>query len=734
MGDTEEIVMTAAKRDSSAIMRLERMFNSEIDQNKVHHVCGGPYKGILINKAASDLDDVEPAEGRLEFLAYLVNEDNDNQALQDYWKLRFWFRGKADGIVKKKTFTDYFQELMNPSNFPKNYIGFIKKALVLLRAYPVIKRVELEVQQTHEPSPDDEESLPPIRSFTSVFTPAAYSYYFIPEVPINNKTFLTFMIKAAGDAHIALSAVYSDVDRKTVEIVIGTDGNTKSMIRDGAMGQLKSEAITMNVLNEKEFRYFWISWADHHIEVGRGAQYGYGRFLHWHIPPHRQFHINCLAVTTGKMSRGQWEFAELLDAEKDFGKEAKKNRVKHSLLWIAKKQRMLQCLEDAYPNTVYIADLLKQSKIKQSDMIPAVVMLKDLQKKGLMKEVEEGHWMRIQSGGEVVNDHEIKIVEDLPTLTGHEQPTIAIITSLYCEKLAVDAMIEDKTTYVKYKTEGDSQVYTIGRIGGFKVVSTKLAKIAGSTQAAKISAENTITRLLGTFSRVERVLLVGVGGAVPDYRDGSKHIRLGDVVVSLPSSRSKALYIQCKKVEKMMRADGYTYSLKEWYCKDQTLQNTASSLRDIIQCNPHVTRPWETFMEEAGESLNTEDSNFHRPSFKKDKLFYTNPDGTVVQIEHPTPEFGYREGHPNIRYGIIAGGKLVARTEHLRKSFAQQYAVRAFDGEFDGVFESLEGNRNESFLIIRGMADYQDGSKKEWQPYAALAAASYMKALITALP
>lgn len=45
--------MTAAKRDSSAIMRLERMFNSEIDQNKVHHVCGGPYKGILINKAAS---------------------------------------------------------------------------------------------------------------------------------------------------------------------------------------------------------------------------------------------------------------------------------------------------------------------------------------------------------------------------------------------------------------------------------------------------------------------------------------------------------------------------------------------------------------------------------------------------------------------------------------------------------------------------------------------------------
>lgn len=39
---------------------------------------------------------------------------------QDYWTLRFWFRGQAEGVVKKKTFTDYFQELMNPSSFPKS--------------------------------------------------------------------------------------------------------------------------------------------------------------------------------------------------------------------------------------------------------------------------------------------------------------------------------------------------------------------------------------------------------------------------------------------------------------------------------------------------------------------------------------------------------------------------------------------------------------------------------------
>jgi hypothetical protein len=68
----------------------------------------------------------------------------------------------------------------------------------------------------------------------------------------------------------------------------------------------------------------------------------------------------------------------------------------------------------------------------------------------------------------------VKIVNNMPRLTGYNQPTIAVITSLYCEKLAVDALIDDKTTFVKYQTEGESQVYTVGKIGKHKIVSTKL--------------------------------------------------------------------------------------------------------------------------------------------------------------------------------------------------------------------------------------------------------------------
>jgi len=49
-------------------------------------------------------------------------------------------------------------------------------------------------------------------------------------------------------------------------------------------------------------------------------------------------------------------------------------------------------------------------------------------------------------------------VKQMPTQTEGRKPTIAIITSKYYEKLAVDSMMEDKTTFVRYKTEGPSFV------------------------------------------------------------------------------------------------------------------------------------------------------------------------------------------------------------------------------------------------------------------------------------
>ncbi|CAC5425807.1 unnamed protein product [Mytilus coruscus] len=219
-----------------------------------------------------------------------------------------------------------------------------------------------------------------------------------------------------------------------------------------------------------------------------------------------------------------------------------------------------------------------------------------------------------------------------------------------------------------------------------------------------------------TFSKVQHVFLVGVGGSVPDYEDASKHVRLGDIVVSLPSQERSCLYVHCQKVEHTLRTDEYQFNSKHWACADDTLQKVVEKIRKVTDSLSDKERPWDIYLEEASERLKAEESN-----------------GTVVEVQHPSGDRNYVEGRTNVRFGAISNGMNIAKDGKLRKTFARLYGIKAYDLDTEAILESLDGNRNESFLIIRGIADYADGSRKEWQPYSAMAAAAYMKTLIMAL-
>ncbi len=150
-----------------------------------------------------------------------------------------------------------------------------------------------------------------------------------------------------------------------------------------------------------------------------------------------------------------------------------------------------------------------------------------------------------------------------------------------------------------------------------------------------------------------------------------------------------------------------------------------------------MTPPWQRHIEQGLQALNAEESSFSRPSIRRDKL-YAWIDGERVQVEHPAaPKIGpHVEGVTRIRYGAIASGKFVSRNEKLRYDFARRHEVLAFDSDDTATcLDAVLGSRKESFILIRGSADYLDGSRlKEWQPYAALAAAAFMKSLVCALP
>ena len=95
----------------------------------------------------------------------------------------------------------------------------------------------------------------------------------------------------------------------------------------------------------------------------------------------------------------------------------------------------------------------------------------------------------------------------------------------------------------------------------------------------------------------------------------------------------------------------------------------------------------------------------------------------------------HREGEPVLRNGAIGAGKPIIKDDMLRQDFTLRHQCVAMDTEFDQVIESIRGNRKDSFVFIRGICDYLDGTKNvTWQPYAALSAAAFMRSVIESLP
>ncbi|EZA46626.1 uncharacterized protein LOC105287270 isoform X4 [Ooceraea biroi] len=391
-------------------------------------------------------------------------------------------------------------------------------------------------------------------------------------------------------------------------------------------------------------------------------------------------------------------------------------------------EKVLELIESAYPNPVTVVDISKQHGWEPSDV---EAKLKELQEKGLVKAMDHGAFTRV-----VHEDTQVQVVKQMPTMASAKQPTIAIITAQYCEKLAVDSLIENKETFVRYTTVGESNIYTLGNIGTHRIVCTKLPTV-GHTREAMTAAGNTTTRLLGTFQKVDYVFLVGVGGGVPHYTDYNKHVRLGDVVISHPTPLNKKYtYIYCESA-KMTENGNYYFETKEYCPPNLSLQEIAATLKK--QAENETIPPWQEYVGKGLENLvNQSEHDFNAPPPESDKLYMAIGERDVIEVAHPTaPQDSTNkrtDGCSRIHLAPVASGRQIARDDQLRQKFASRFGALAFDAEMDAVVESILGNCRENFVVIRGIADYKDGTRiKEWQPYAALAAASVMKAIICAM-
>lgn len=135
------------------------------------------------------------------------------------------------------------------------------------------------------------------------------------------------------------------------------------------------------------------------------------------------------------------------------------------------KERLLDLLEQAFPNPMLVNDLAKfvprmsfaetflfrLSRYVECEDETVFQYLIELEDKNLVKHLDDDgqQWTRMIVSPEEESTHQVILYKSVSELSSAFRPTIAIITVNYFEKLAVDAMIENKITFVRHKAGRD---------------------------------------------------------------------------------------------------------------------------------------------------------------------------------------------------------------------------------------------------------------------------------------
>ncbi|KAL2859961.1 violaceus kinesin [Aspergillus lucknowensis] len=239
-----------------------------------------------------------------------------------------------------------------------------------------------------------------------------------------------------------------------------------------------------------------------------------------------------------------------------------------------------------------------------------------------------------------------------------------------------------------------------------------------------ISAATAVSHLRSTYCRVRFGLMVGIGGGVPRE---NFDIRLGDIVVSKPAN-SQSGVIQYDY--------GKTLHNGHFHRTGSLNKPPPVLLKAIAQMESESILGQKLLGKIMSDVLRKEDvrSQFPRPS--KDQLFRSTYNHKSNRLDCSACDEGHlverperTSQEPHIYYGLIASGDQVMKDSRTRDSIAQSLEVHCFEMEAAGLMDEIPS------LVIRGICDYCDSHKhKEWQGYAAFAAAAYAKALLTLIP
>ncbi|KAF3407813.1 hypothetical protein DPV78_001659 [Talaromyces pinophilus] len=307
--------------------------------------------------------------------------------------------------------------------------------------------------------------------------------------------------------------------------------------------------------------------------------------------------------------------------------------------------------------------------------------------------------------------------------------TIGWICAIITEYVAAKAFLDKEHESLDYGSTNDNNIYTLGEMGKHNVAIAQLPK--GEYGIA--TAASTARDMARTFPNIRIGLIVGIGGGAPS----TKHdIRLGDVVVSAPQNGKSGLF---------------------QYDFGKAIQNQEFQTTGFLDQPPGLLRAAmgdiEAEYEMKGHQLD-EIVNSVLKGWPKLRKKYKRPDSSSDRlyqshIVHPPnderscgavcgddesklivrPDRSDEEDNPAVHYGLIASANQLMKDALIRDRLSAEKDVLCFEMEAAGLMNHFPS------LVIRGICDYSDSHKnKEWQGYAAMAAAAYAKDLLSRIP
>jgi nucleoside phosphorylase len=301
------------------------------------------------------------------------------------------------------------------------------------------------------------------------------------------------------------------------------------------------------------------------------------------------------------------------------------------------------------------------------------------------------------------------------------------ICALPIEYVAAIELLDDHLNGPSGIPSADDNIYRFGRMGHHNIVIACMPKGKYGTTSAASTAKD----MMRSFTKVQLVLMVGIGGGAPSRKHD---IRLGDVVVGVPANRHGGV------VHYEFGKSTQNHGFKRTGQLNSPPTRVLTALQDLDAIHRTGRRPIALAIPQIIRD-NPRLNSYARPDPQTDVLFdssFIHPDDArdcmescISQTKNVVQRVDRDKeaDSPVVHYGLIASADRLMKHAYIRDFLAESEGVMCFEMEAAGLMDRFP------CLVIRGICDYSDTHKNNrWQGYAAATAAAYAKELLGVIP